>query len=231
MTRDEFIAEIMSLGEARYHSRHPFHIRMHEGKLSKDEMRTWILNRFYYQKCLPVKDALIVSKLKNSHDRRLWLKRITDHDGEKDGEGGIERWLDLGLAAGLTREEMLNDTNIAPAVRFSVDAYVNFCRLSSWWEAVASSLTELFAPRLVAYRIEVIEQRYGWIENRGLEYFRKRLSQAPGDSEHALSLVLRRAATRKEQEKALAAVRFKCEVLWSMLDAIEKECNRAGTPA
>jgi pyrroloquinoline-quinone synthase len=221
-TREEFTERLRSVLAARYHHQHPFHVRMHEGKLSPDELRGWILNRFYYQANLPVKDALVLSKLPQRRDRVRWRQRIVDHDGDGAGEGGIEAWLRLGEAAGLERAHMLDESNVLPGVRFAVDAYVNFCRLRPWPEAVASSLTELFAPDLVGRRIGVIEQHYPWVKPEGLEYFRRRLSQAPRDADHALELVIGAAATRADQERAVAALRFKCDVLWAMLDSIER---------
>ncbi len=209
------------MGEVKYHDKHPFHIRMHRGELNENQLRGWILNRFFYQKSLPIKDALILSKLPSREDRRRWLQRIIDHDGRQGEEGGIEAWLRLGEAAGLTREEMTDEQRILPGVRFAVDSYVNFCRLKPWRQAVASSLTELLAPDLVGKRIEAIEKHYRWVKPEGLEYFRRRLQQAPRDADHALDLVLRTARTRANQQKALAAVSFKCEVLWSLLDAVE----------
>ncbi len=220
--RDEFIARLRAVLETKYHHQHPFHVRMHRGELRQDQLRGWILNRFYYQKCLPVKDALVLAKLPTSEDRRRWLQRITDHDGRQGDEGGIEAWLRLGVAAGLSREEMLEDRRVLPGVRLAVDGYVNFCRLKSWRQAVASSLTELFAPDLVGKRIQVFLTHYSWVKPEGLEYFRRRLSEAPRDSEHALELVVRSARTREDQQEAVEAVSFKCDVLWSMLDAVEK---------
>lgn len=214
-------AAIDAVLQERYHDKHRFHVRMHKGELSQDEFRSWILNRFYYQQRIPVKDALVLSKLPTREDRQRWVRRITDHDGVPGNEGGIEAWLRLGEAAGLTREEMTDVNSILPGVRFAVDAYVNFCREQPWLVAVASSLTERFAPRLVGSRIGVIEEHYKWIEPEGLDYFRRRLSEAPRDAEHALELVLKHAETAREQAEVVAAVRFKCDVLWAMLDAIE----------
>jgi pyrroloquinoline-quinone synthase len=219
---EEFVRRLRAVGEAKYHDKHPFQIRMQEGRLSQDQFRGWILNRFYYQKNIPVKDSFVLSKLPTREDRRKWLQRIIDHDGREGNEGGIEAWLSLGEAAGLAREELLDEQRILPGVRFAVDGYVNFCRLNSWREAVASSLTELFAPDLVAKRIEVIEKHYSWVKPEGLQYFRRRLHQAPRDVHHALDLVVRSARTRDDQEKAIAALDFKCDVLWSLLDAVER---------
>jgi pyrroloquinoline-quinone synthase len=219
---DEFVARLRAVGEARYHDKHPFNLRMHRGELTEEELRRWILNRFYYQANIPVKDAIVLSKLPSREDRRRWLQRIVDHDGRQGDEGGLEAWLRLGEAAGLAREEMLDPSRILPGVRFAVDGYVNFCRNEPWYRAVASSLTELFAPDLVGKRIEVIETYYVWVRPEGLEYFRRRLEQAPRDVDHALELVIRNARTRDDQEGAVDALRFKCDVLWSLLDAVER---------
>src|SRR5579863_1774215 len=218
----EFVKRLRAVLEAKYHDKHPFHLRMHQGKLSAEELQAWILNRFYYQSNIPIKDALIIAKLPSREDRREWLKRIIDHDGRQGDEGGIEAWLRLGEAAGLDRGEMLDGRRILPGVRFAVDAYVNFCRLKPWPEAVASSLTELFAPDLVGKRIGVIEEHYRWVKPEGLEYFRARLTQAPRDADHALRLVLKSAVTRDDQQRAVDAVSFKCDVLWSLVDAVER---------
>jgi pyrroloquinoline-quinone synthase len=217
----EFVSRLRGVLELKYHDKHPFHLRMHQGGLSVEELRCWILNRFYYQKNIPVKDALILAKLPSREDRREWLRRIIDHDGRQGDEGGIEAWLRLGEASGLDRSAMLDDRHILPGVRFAVDAYVNFCRLKPWPETVASSLTELFAPDLVGKRIGVIEKYYPWVKPEGLDYFRARLTQAPRDADHALRLVLKTALTREHQQKAVDAISFKCDVLWSLVDAVE----------
>ena len=220
LSNEEFIMTLRKVGELRYHDKHPFHIQMHKGKLSPTQLRAWVANRYYYQKNIPVKDALILSKLPTREDRRGWIQRIIDHDGREGNEGGIEAWILLGEAVDIPREDMLNEVHVLPSVRFAVDAYVNFCRLQSWPEAVASSLTELFAPVLVSQRIIVFEQLYPWIRPEGLDYFRERLHQAPRDSDHGLELVLRACQSRKEQEQAISALTFKCNVLWSLLDAL-----------
>ncbi len=186
-------------------------------------MQRWIANRFYYQKCLPIKDALVLSKLPEREDRIRWRERLVDHDGSTANDGGINAWLKFGDAAGIPSRELLEGKHLLPGVVFAVDAYVNFCRLNEWWLAVASSLTEVFAPTLVSYRIEVLERHYPWIDQDGLNYFRNRLTQAPRDSEHGLALVLAAADTFEKQTQALKAVEFKCDVLWSILDAIENE--------
>ncbi len=223
MTGEQFVERLKKIGEQKYHDKHPFHVRMHEGSLSKTEMQRWIANRFYYQKCLPIKDALVLSKLPEREDRIRWRERLVDHDGSTADDGGINAWLKFGEAAGIPSRELLAGTHLLPGVVFAVDAYINYCRLNEWWLAVASSLTEVFAPTLVSYRIEVLERHYPWIDQDGLNYFRNRLSQAPRDSEHGLALVLAAADTYEKQLQALKAVEFKCDVLWSMLDAIEND--------
>ncbi len=220
LSNELFVSRLRQVGEERYHDKHPYHIAMHEGKLSPVQLRAWIANRFYYQRNIPVKDALILSKLPSREERREWIQRIIDHDGRDGEEGGIEAWVRLGEAAGIPREEMLDERHVLPAVRFAVDAYVNFCRLQPWPIAVASSLTELFAPTLVSKRIGVFLQLYSWILPEGLAYFQARLHQAPRDAEHGLSLVLRECRNREDQEQALSALRFKCDVLWALLDAL-----------
>lgn len=224
-TAAEFEDRLQGVGRRRYHDKHPFHMKMHRGELSRDEFQCWILNRFCYQKNIPIKDAIILSKLEDREDRRRWIHRIVEHDGSQHGEGGIEAWLKLGEAAGMSRNAMMDEANILPGVRFAVDAYVNFCRLRTVHEAVASSLTELFAGDLIAQRLEVIERHYGWIKPEGLYYFRKRVSEAPRDARSALDFVMRNARSRQDQERALAALNFKCDVLWSLLDAVESACS------
>jgi pyrroloquinoline-quinone synthase len=206
----------------RYHSRHPFHRMMNEGRLSRRQIQGWVANRFYYQENIPRKDAAILANCSDREVRRRWIRRIHDHDGTADGEGGIEAWLRLGEAAGLTREEMWDERHVVPGVRFAVDAYVTFARTRPWVEAVASSLTELFAPDLMAERLAAFERFYTWIDPAGLAYFRARLTQAPRDSEHALEVVIEHCRTPEEKARAVAALSFKSDVLWSMLDAIER---------
>jgi pyrroloquinoline-quinone synthase len=206
----------------RYHDRHPFHRKMNEGGLSHRQVQGWVANRFYYQENLPLKDAAILANCPHREVRRRWIRRILDHDGTVDGEGGIEAWLRLAEAVGLTRDEVQDERHVVPGVRFAVDAYVNFSRTRPWVEAVASSLTELFAPDLMAERLTAFERHYPWIDPQGLAYFRARLTQAPRDSEHALQVVLEHCRTPDEQAAAVAALSFKCDVLWSMLDAIDR---------
>jgi pyrroloquinoline-quinone synthase len=215
-----FAAALRAQAE-RYHSRHPFHQKMNEGGLSRRQVQGWVTNRFYYQENIPRKDAAILANCPLLEVRRRWIRRILDHDGTIDGEGGIEAWLRLGEAVGLTRKEIEGERHVVPGVRFAVDAYVIFARTRPWVEAVASSLTELFAPDLMAERLAALERHYPWIDPQGLAYFRTRLTQAPRDSEHALQVVTEHCRTPEEQARAVAALSFKCDVLWSMLDAID----------
>ncbi len=225
----EFLEELKEIGQKQYHDKHPFHIRMHEGKLSKNDLQLWIKNRFYYQKNIPIKDAFILTKLPSSTERRIWIKRIIAHDGEinnLDNQGGIEAWLYLGEAAGLERNYMLDDSKIIPSVRFAVDAYINFCRLQPWYLTVASSLTELFAPDLISNRMSAISKHYPFIDDNGLKYFRTRVNQANNESIEALSLLKPIAINKEIQLAIIEALSFKCNVLWSLLDAIDLECNK-----
>lgn len=218
----EGFIEALRAQSQRYHSLHPFHVKMNEGQLSRGQIQGWVANRFYYQVNIPRKDAAILANCPDREVRRRWIRRIHDHDGTADGEGGIEAWLRLGEAAGLAREEMWDERHVAPGVRFAVDAYATFARTRPWVEAVASSLTELFAPDLMSERLAAFERFYTWIDPDGLCYFRARIAQAPRDSEHALEVVREYCRTPDEQARAVAALSFKSDVLWSMLDAIEK---------
>lgn len=218
---DSFVSALRAHSQ-RYHDRHPFHRRMNDGELSRQQLRGWVANRFYYQVNLPRKDAAILANCPDRTVRRRWIQRILDHDGTAEGEGGIETWLRLAEGVGLTREEVQDERHLVPGVRFAVDAYLTFTRTRPWTEAVASSLTELFAPDLMAERLAAFERWYPWIDRRALAYFRGRLTQAPRDSEHALEVVTEYCRTPEEQAAAVAALSFKCDVLWSMLDAIDR---------
>jgi pyrroloquinoline-quinone synthase len=218
---EEFVARLRAQG-TRYHHLHPFHRRMDAGDLTPDELRRWVENRFYYQKCIPLKDAAILSNCPEVEVRREWIQRIVDHDGTGEGEGGIESWLRLGQALGVSRDELVSEQGVLPAVRYAVDAYVNFARQRPWIEAVASSLTELFGPDAIRVRLDALERHYGWIDPAGLQYFRTRLVQAPRDAQHALDLTVERCRTPEQQDAAVAALRFKTEVLWVQLDAIDR---------
>jgi len=224
-SRDEFTAKLREVGSSSYHDQHPFHALMNAGRLDREAIRVWVANRFYYQMNIPVKDAAILSNCPEREIRRLWLHRITDHDGTAGDEGGIGAWLRLGEACGLAREELLDTRHVVPGVRYAVDAYVNFARTQPWPIAVASSLTELFAPDLMAKRLEAFQRHYTWVEPRGLEYFQKRLTQAKRDSGEALAIAHDYCTTREMQEAAVRALQFKCDLLWAQLDAIHLKCQ------
>jgi pyrroloquinoline-quinone synthase len=229
-TAAELVERLRAQG-TRYHNLHPFHVRMDAGELSREELQRWVANRFYYQECIPLKDAAIMSNCPEVQVRREWISRIIDHDGTAEGTGGIESWLRLGEALGVSREELLSERHVLPAVRFAVDAYVNFARQRPWIEAVASSLTELFGPSAIKVRLAALEEHYPWIDPAGLQYFRDRLVLAPRDAEYALRLVVERCGTREQQERAVAALRFKTEVLWAQLEAIERGDTQPQAPA
>jgi pyrroloquinoline-quinone synthase len=218
---EEFIARLRAQG-TRYHNLHPFHTRMDAGELAPEELQRWVSNRFYYQKCIPLKDAAIMANCPEVEVRRMWVQRIIDHDGTTQETGGIESWLRLGEALGVSRAHLESELHVLPAVRYAVDAYVNFARQRPWIEAVASSLTELFGPAAIRVRLDALEHHYDWIDPAGLEYFRTRLVKAPLDAQYALDLTVERCRTREQQDAAVAALRFKTELLWAQLDAIER---------
>ena len=219
LTAVELAARLRAVGEERYHHRHPFHLLMHEGKLTRGQLQAWALNRFYYQSQIPVKDALVLSRTNDAEFRRLWRKRLVDHDGERPGDGGIERWLKLAEATGLNRERVESGREVLPAVRYAVNAYLELVSRRSLLEAVASSLTEMFSRDLIALRMDALRKYYPWLEP-GLAYFEARLTQGPEDAKFALAWVTKHAGTRSEQELAIEALRAKCDVLWAQLDAL-----------
>lgn len=217
--RDEFEARLRALG-ARYHIHHPYHRMMHEGRCSREQICGWVVNRFYYQINIPIKDANVMANCPDPVVRQQWVQRILDHDGAPGEVGGIEAWLALGKACGLSRAVLWSQERVLPGVRFAVDAYVNFARRATWQEAACSSLTELFAPEIHRQRLSGWPEHYKWIDDTGLSYFRKRLSEARRDVQHGLDITLDYFITRAEQERALTILQFKLEVLWSMLDAM-----------
>jgi pyrroloquinoline-quinone synthase len=220
LDRDEF-ARALHATKDRYWREHPFHARLHQGMLSADEIRAWVANRWYYQAALPRKDAAILANCPLPEVRRRWIGRIVYQDGTRAGEGGLEAWLRLAEAVGLTREEVTAERHVAPGVRFATDAYLTFARERPWPEAVAASLTELFSPGLMQERVAAMRQHYPWIDEAGYAYFESRVGAAASDSEAGLELVLSHCRTRSQQDAALAALVFKCDVLWALLDAIE----------
>jgi coenzyme PQQ biosynthesis protein C len=225
----EFIAGFHAIGAERYHHRHPFHLLMHEGKLTRGQLQAWALNRYYYQSHIPMKDAAILARSDDPAFRLAWRKRVIDHDGDGSKPGGIEKWLRLVEATGLPREQALRGDGILPATRFAVEAYVNFVSTRSLLEAVASSLTELFSHKLITLRVDRLREHYPWLSG-GLDYFNARLTQAPEDAEFALAWVAEHARTREEQEKAWAALRAKCDILWAQLDALYFSYVQPGWP-
>lgn len=215
----EFEAQLQAKG-AGYHIHHPFNIKMNDGLLSPEQVRGWIANRFYYQINIPRKDGAIIANCPDRETRRKWVQRILDHDGSEGSAGGIEAWTRLGVAAGISRSELCSLKHVVPGVRFAVDAYVNFARHAPWQEAVCSSLTEMFAPKIHKDRLANWPRHYPWIEADGLQYFRSRISLAERDVEHGLQVTLDHFITRSQQDRALEILQFKLDVLWSMLDAI-----------
>jgi pyrroloquinoline-quinone synthase len=217
---EELEAELRAIGAERYHHLHPFHKLLHGGKLTKPQVQAWALNRYYYQAMIPIKDAHALSKLPTSELRREWRRRIIDHDGDAPGTGGIERWLKLAEGVGLDRTYVQSTQGILPGTRFAVEAYVNFVRDRPILEGIASSLTEMFSPGIIADRVRGMLAGYTFITEATLAYFTPRLTQAPQDVDFALAYVKQHARTRVEQEAVLNALRFKCDVLWSQLDAL-----------
>ncbi len=220
LTPDELESALRRIGAERYHNLHPFHKRLHGGQCSRAEVQAWALNRYYYQSRIPAKDATIVSRLEDPALRREWLRRITDHDGEAEGDGGIARWLRLTDALGLDRDLVVSTRGLLPGTRFAVDAYVNFCRLRSVLEAIASSLTELFSPQVIGERVAGMLAHYDFVDRDMLSYFTARPVQAKQDSDFALAYVKQHATTTEAQRLVLAALEFKTDVLWTQLDAL-----------
>jgi pyrroloquinoline-quinone synthase len=222
----ELLESLREVGAHRYHDKHPFHRKLVAGELSVEQVRSWVANRYYYQKVIPQKDAFILASLPSREHRRVWIARIYDHDGTlAHGGGGTEKWLALARAVGLDEATVLGERQVAPGTRFAVVAYVEFARRRPWLEAVASSLTELFGPPVMAARVAAIVERYPWIDRAGLAYFEDRLDLARRDADAALAWVLEEARTGEQREACVAALRFKCDVLWSILDATALACG------
>jgi len=215
-----FVERLRAEGASRYHDRHPFHVLMHAGRLSRVQLQQWVLNRYYYQTRIPIKDALILSKSEDPAFRRVWSRRLQDHDGTEDGEGGLALWLRLARGVGLDADEVASCRFVLPGVRFACDAYVTFVRDATLVEAVASSLTELFAPDLMSRRIAAWERHYPWVDPTALAYFRARVRRARDDGELALDFVLHHATTPDVQERCVAALVRKTEILWHLLDCV-----------
>jgi len=219
---------LREVGARRYHDKHPFHRRLVAGQLTPDELRAWVANRYYYQKAIPQKDAYVLASLPSRDHRRVWIKRIIDHDGTVGaGGGGTLKWLVLARAVGLTDAQVLSEREVMPGTRFAVDAYVDFARRKPWLESVASSLTELFGPAVMAARVEAILANYAWIDRAALGYFEDRIDIAKEDADLALSWVVEAARTPQEQDACVAALSFKCDVLWCILDATAAATSHA----
>jgi len=224
---EAFVVRMREEGARRYHDRHPFHLRMHEGALRRDELQAWVTNRYYYQTRIPVKDALILAKSEDPAFRRMWIHRLRDHDGERAGEGGLAQWLRLAEAAGLDRDEVASCRLVLPGVRFACDGYVQLVRESDLVVAVASSLTEFFAPDLMSKRIAAWEKHYPWVAAAGLEYFKNRVGFARRDSQEAIAFVTERATSPELQAACVAALVRKTEVLWHLLDCVQAATSKA----
>lgn len=219
-SREEFEEKLREKGQG-YHIKHPIHVMMYEGKLSKEQLQSWVANRFYYQIAIPMKDGAILSNCPDVEVRKQWIVRITDHDGVGDEMGGIEAWIELGKAVGLTREQIVSLELVSPGVRFAVDAYINFAKQRPWQESVCSSLTELFAPHIHQQRISSWPSMYPWIDESGFIYFKKRLTEARRDVEQGLGVTLDYFSTsRAMQMRALEILQFKLDVLWVLADSI-----------
>jgi pyrroloquinoline-quinone synthase len=218
--KGDLVERLRQEGQKRYHDRHPFHVRMHAGELSRTQIQAWVANRYYYQTRIPIKDAIILSKSDDPAFRRLWMHRIVDHDGANEGEGGLAQWLRLAKGVGLDLDEVKSLRLVLPAVRFACDAYVQLVRERTLLEAVASSLTEFFSPDIMAKRIVAWETHYPWVEAETLAYFRGRVTRAREDSREAIDYVIEHATTQDEQDKCVAALVTKTQILWSLLDAV-----------
>lgn len=221
LSASELEARLRDVGARRYHSLHPFQIRLQSGQCSRTEVEAWALNRYLYQACIPQKDAHILARMENADGRRAWRQRIVDHDGDREGEGGIAKWLKLTDDLGLDRETVMSGRLALPATKFAVTSYLCFVRDRPLTEAVASSLTELFSPSVIKVRSEGMLANYDYITPETLAYFNKRPVQAKRDSDFALAYVTEHAKTRAEQDAVIAALEFKCSMLWTMLDALE----------
>jgi pyrroloquinoline-quinone synthase len=222
----ELEARLRRIGEERYHHRHPFNLRMHAGELTREEIQTWVRNRYYYQTRIPLKDGLILAKSSDPAFRRGWVQRIRDHDGDEKSRGGLVLWLELAEAVGLERSDVESLEDVLPGVRDACDDYVRFVDSHDLLESVASSLTELFAGDIMATRILAFEKHYPWVDTAGLRYFRSRTQQAPRDAAEGLRFVLAHARTPEDQERCASALERKCEILWRLLDAIEAAHDR-----
>ncbi|MGE0224891.1 MAG: pyrroloquinoline-quinone synthase PqqC [Acetobacteraceae bacterium] len=230
LTPDALEGELRATGGERYHDRHPFHRLLHDGRLDRVQVQAWALNRYYYQARIPAKDATLIARLPTAGLRRAWRHRLEDHDGDGSAPGGVERWLRLTDGLGLDRDYVTSLAGLLPATRYAVDAYVAFVRDRPVLEAIASCLTEMFSPDIIAERVDGMLRHYAFIDADTLAYFTPRLTQAPRDVAFALDHVRTHARTRAEQDGVLAALRFKCDLLWAQLDALHHAYVTPGLP-
>lgn len=219
-TEAEFLEQLNQIGETRYHSLHPFHQLLHNGHLNHGQVQAWALNRYYYQWSIPRKDLALMARIDNLELRRAWRSRVIDHEGDVDGVGGIGRYLQLCERLELDLDYVRSLKGLLPATRFAVDGYINFVQSRSTLEAIASSLTELYAPAIHKARIAGLSRHYDWADDYALAYFKKRIAEATRDVDFGRAWILQYARTRSQQEAVLDAVRFKTDVLWSQLDAL-----------
>jgi coenzyme PQQ biosynthesis protein C len=220
LSPEKLEAALREVGARRYHRLHPFHGLLHGGKCTKGQVQAWALNRYYYQAMIPIKDASLIARCEDSAVRREWRSRLVDHDGEREGDGGIARWLKLADGLGLDRDYVTSLRGLLPGTRFAVEAYVRFVREKTLLEAIASSLTEMFSPVIIGERMAGMLTNYDFISRETMSYFDKRPPQAQRDADFALDYIKRNAKTPEQQQAVLAALEFKCSVLWSMLDAL-----------
>lgn len=216
----DLVERLRSEGARRYHDHHPFHVAMHEGRLTKRQIQAWVENRYYYQTRIPKKDALVLSKADDPAFRRTWIRRIVDHDGAVEGEGGLAMWLRLADGVGLERARVERCADVLPGVRFACDRYMALVDESPLVVAVASSLTEFFSPDIMSKRVLAWEKHYPWVPSELLEYFRSRVPRAARDSREAIDYVTRHATTPELREACVAALIEKCTILWALLDAV-----------
>lgn len=217
---DALRGALQQIGAERYHNRHPFHILLHKGALNLGQVQAWALNRYYYQSRIPMKDCTLMGRITDPELRMAWADRVFDHDGSREGPGGISRWLGLCTAVGLNPDSVRREEGILPATRFAVDAYVRYVGERPLLQAIASSLTEMFAPKIISERVSGMLANYSFIDEKALAYFSPRLTQAPRDADFALDYVTRHAHTAQERQSVCEALMFKCDLLWAQLDAL-----------
>lgn len=220
LSPEDLEAALRDIGARRYHRLHPFHGLLHGGQCTKGQVQAWALNRYYYQAMIPIKDASLIARCEDQAVRRAWRSRLVDHDGAHEGDGGIARWLKLTDGLGLDRDYVTSLRGLLPGTRFAVEAYVRFVREKTLLEAIASSLTEMFSPVIIGERMAGMLANYDFISRETMSYFDKRPPQAQRDADFALGYVKANARTPEQQQLVLAALEFKCSVLWSMLDAL-----------